>query len=169
MNLSDFDAEFAAPPGAKPARLRPETFGARFRCLPAPLVPCGFFAITLTDDSVRHFRVRLDKGGIFAGQRTLARLTGPTLDTNEWETVATVAADGFAVFKRWRSDWVAKHALALWERLHGAENGYGVEIDVRCTWCLRELNDADSRARRYGATCGKKLGLIETKRRRVKT
>jgi hypothetical protein len=171
VTFSDFDdaAESSRAP-IRGRRLTPETFtGVDMLALPSPRIPCGFFALTLSDDSVRHFRIRLEKGGIFAGKRTFARLTGPTLDTNEWENVALVSAEGFAIFKRWRNDRVAGWAVKLWSLLMGESvEGYRVERDVRCRWCLRKLKAHDAIELQLGRNCSKRLKLVEPKRKRGK-
>lgn len=168
MKLTDLDDTDPTP--VRGVRLTPATFtGAMMVALPAFRVPCGYFVLTLTDGSRRQFRVRLDKGGLFAGKRTLARLTGPD-GSDEWENVATVVEDGFAVFKRLQKDWVAKHAAALWKLLHGEESdGYSVACDIRCRWCMRELTDKDAIELQLGRHCGKRLGLIESKPRKKRS
>ena len=173
MTFDDFDALDDGTAPALPIRVSGAKSRAitmtpqQFFALPAPALPCGYFALTLTDGSVRHFRIRLDKRGIFAGKRTLARLTGPTLESDEWETVALVGEVGFAVFKKFRKDRVGWWASVLWSLLHGRdESGYTVESDVRCRWSMRKLTNAAAHERQLNLTAAKMFGVVEVKTRK---
>ncbi len=136
----------AVPAGPhKRAEISREAFAA----LPAKQVPCGFFDLTLSDGSHRRFRIRLERGSFLTGQRTLAIhrvLDDPDRKQSEWESIGTVGAGGFVLFKRWRNEWEARWAAALWSLLNGLPSpGYGVEVEPRCWMTMRALTTDESR------------------------
>lgn len=147
MPFAEFDDDPVPPvtEGRKRAKITP----AQFAALAAKHVPCGFFTLTLTDGSRKRFRVRLERGTFCTGQRTLSRYCKLSADDEvevEWETLAVVGADGFNLFKRWRGEWEAKWASALWALLNGQPApGYAVEIEPRCWMTMHKLKDDEAK------------------------
>lgn len=133
--------------------ITPEAFAA----LPAPHLPCGFLTVEFPDGSHKTFRVRLEKSGLFAGKRSLSLLIGP-VNTDDFEMVGTVGADGFDLFKRFKNTKVAEHTGKLW-RLAAGEviDGHTLMESRRCRWCMRDLTDPESVRTQLGPTCRKRL------------
>lgn len=169
MTFSDFDSiaddiQLATRRnGSIASTFTPEQFAG----LPAKSLPCGYFILTLTDGSTRDFRIRLEKMGAMAGQRSLSLLTGPTRESDEWEKVATVTEQGFQIAPRYRKERVSVWAAALWELLHGRTfNTYTVQSDIRCRWSLRKLTDGAARERQVNLSAAKRFGLAPTRQRK---
>jgi hypothetical protein len=143
MPLTDLDDVPLPPISGERAPLTVE----QFRSLPASEVPCGYFALTLTDGSTRRFRIRVERGRFYTRQRTLSRSLKLTPDDHEqWETIALVGAEEFLLFGRWKGKWEERWAVALWELLHDRVcESYCVEVERRCWMTMRELRDDDSR------------------------
>lgn len=166
MGFADMDAEFDATPLPPPAgtRIRAAITAEQFARLAAPEVPCGFFTLTLTDGSRKRFRVRLERGSFCTGQRTLSRYCKIEADDDaerEWETIGVVSAAGFDLFKRWRNQWEAKWAAAVWALAHGAPApGYTLEVEPRCWMTMRELKTPDAKRIGLGPTWAKRFGKV---------
>lgn len=158
----DFAAATVRGEDGKPGKragVTPESFAA----LPGRQVPCGFFTLTLTDGSLKRFRVRLERGTFLTGQRTLSRYC--KIESNddherEWESIATVASDGFKMFKRWKGEWEERWAVAVWNLLNGLPAvGYTVAVEPRCWLCMRELKGDEQKASGLTPGCAKKVKL----------
>lgn len=163
MPLDDLDDEPVRTSGE--SRKRADITPAQFAKLAAREVPCGFFSLTLTDGSVKRFRIRLERGNFLTGQRTLSRYckidSGDDAE-REWETIAVVGPSGFAVFKRWRGEWEERWAIALWRVLHGdTTTGYSVEVEPRCWMTMRELKTPAAKEAGLCVTWLKKLKITE--------
>ncbi len=163
MTFDDLDADFAAALVGGKGRVAPIT-PEEFAALAAPEVPSGFTTLTLTDGSRKRFRIRLEKGAFLRGKRTLSRyckLEADDAAEREWETVATLESDGFALFKRWRGSWEERWAKAIWALLHNLPApGYELQFDRRCRYCLRAIaKDPLSQQHEMGPGCRKKMGV----------
>ncbi len=170
MTFSDFDTiadDISIRGGASIAK---SFTAAQWHALPAKALPCGYFILTLTDGSTREFRIRLEKMGALAGQRTLSLLTGPTRESEEWDKVAVVREEGFEMQPRYRKERVAGWAVVLWRLLHDDEyiNGYVVQCDIRCRWTMHKLTDDAARERQLNLTAAKRFGLVEVKKRNTR-
>lgn len=155
--LAEFDTAFER---LAPSAMTPEAFAA----LPARWLSNGFYTLTFPSGEFRTFRVRLDREGLFAGRRTLALLIGPNNggggERGDYETLGTVAEDGFQVFKRFGSSKTSEHAELLWRLARGESvAGYELLVSRRCRLCNRKLTDPVSIATEVGPFCRKAVGL----------
>ncbi len=121
MTFSDFDSLADDIPVRGGTSIASTFTPEQWAALPAKSLPCGYFTLTLTDGSTRDFRIRLEKMGALAGQRSLSLLTGPTRESDEWEKVAVVKEGGFQMLPRYRKERASGWAYVLWGLLHGAE------------------------------------------------
>lgn len=163
-DLDDFDG--TAPPAAG-SRKRAEITAARFESLAAKHLPCGIFLLTLTDGSQRKFRVRLERGSFCTGQRTLSifrKLDTSDDHTQEWETLGVVSPTGFMLFKRWRTEWEARWAAAVWALASDVSApGYSMTVDPRCWLTMHKLKTPE--AIKDGLTPGSKEKLYPKPKR----
>ncbi len=169
MTFSDFDSLADDIPIRGGASIASTFTSEQWHALPAKALPCGYFTLTLTDGSTREFRIRLEKMGALAWQRTLSLLTGPTRESDEWEKIAVVREEGFEMLPRYRKERVAGWSVALWNLLHGYGTklgGYSVQSDIRCRWTMHKLTDDAARERQLNLTAAKRFGLVEVKKRK---
>ena len=145
MAFDDLDSlpDPVAPPSLG-SNTRAEITREQFLALAARHLPCGVFTLTVSDGSVKRFRVRLERGKFLCGQRTLQRYCKlPDSDNNrerEWETIGVVGPSGINMFKVWRNAWEGKWAGILWNLAAGkVEPGYSVEIEPTCWMTGRKL------------------------------
>jgi hypothetical protein len=151
--LADLDDDFVG--AGEPLAITPAMYAA----LPAAFLSNGFFTLTFPSGEHRTYRVRLDREGIHAGKRTLALLIGPD-NTSDYECQATVAEDGFKLFKRFARGKTQEHAQLLWMLAKGdAIEGYELLVSKRCRVCNRPLTDEISIKTEVGPTCRKRVGL----------
>ncbi len=167
--MSDIDDAFEAAtlPGEKSGK-RAALTAEQFAALPARMVPCGYFSLTLTDGAVKRFRVRVERGSFVTGHRTLSihRKLDEPVDPHaerlehEWETLAVIGPDGFRLFKRWRGTWEERWAAALWALLGGVPAAsYAVAVEPRCWMTMRELKDDTAKRTGLCAAWRKRLGI----------
>lgn len=151
--LADFDAINDADVSL--SGITPELYAS----LPAPWFPAGFHTLTFPDGSHKTFRVRLDRMGAYSGRRTIGLLIGPD-NTDEYQTIGLLMADGFTLWKAYRTGKVAEHTAILWRLAKGEEiDGYELLTSKRCRICMRELTDPESIRTELGPTCRKKVGV----------
>jgi hypothetical protein len=159
-----FEAARVPIPGERAPRMAVtrETLAA----LPCKHVPCGYFVLTLTDGSRKRFRIRLERGKFVPGHRTLSihrKEDGPVDPhaervEHEWETLATIGPEGFNVFKRWRGQWEARWADAIWKLLNGQPaDKYLLDVEPRCWVTMQKLKYDRNR----------EAGLCETWRKKL--
>jgi hypothetical protein len=154
MTLADLDDIAEA---LSPANLSPD----RLAALPAPWLPCGFLTLTFPDWSHKTFRVRLEKRGLFTGRRSLSVLIGPD-NSVDYESQGTVGENGFEMFHSFRTGKPAEHAAILWEMARpGGDrfDGYELQTEKRCRWCLKVLTDPESIRTELGPKCRKRMGV----------
>lgn len=145
--INDADVSFTG--------ITPELFAA----LPAPWLSSGFHTITFPDGSHRTFRIRLDRQGKFAGQRTIGLLVGPC-NTDEYDTIGLVSHSGFILWKRHRTTKLHEHANIFWRLARGETiEGYELLTSKRCRICMRPLTTPESITAELGPTCAKRLGI----------
>lgn len=172
MTFADLDTLFEAArlPRPEGSRKRAVLTVEKFHALAAKEVPCGYFTLTLTDGSRRRFRIRVERGSFAVGQRTLSIYRKMEVEPDpvpheertehEWEALAIVSATGFNLFKRWRSEWEGRWALAIWSLVHGRElAGYSLEVEPRCWLTMRELKDEDAKRTGLCKVWRKRFGI----------
>jgi len=164
MNL-DFDAEFEAALTPSESRKRAEITAEQFAALPWKNIPCGYCTLTLTDGSLKRFRIRLERGKFCPGHRTLSVHRAPAIAEppheerieHEWETLALIGTGGLNIFKRWRNEWEGRWCEVIWKLLNGQDaQGYAINFEARCWATMRALTDED----------GRRTGLCKTWRKR---
>lgn len=133
--------------------------GEQFASLPAPWLPCGFLTLEFPFGDHRTFRIRLEHRGQNKGKRSISLLIGPQ-NTDDYEQIGTVTAEGFDFRKSHRNTKTAEHAAILWDLARGEQlEGYALLVEKRCRLCMRPLTDPESIRTELGPTCRKRAGV----------
>lgn len=126
----------------------------------APWLMNGFYTLVFPCGTHKTFRVRMEKGKL-AGKRTLAMMTGPSVECGEFLSFAFVAENGFAIWKKQKTEKLKQYAGLIWDLARGEKiEDYELLIAKRCLMCNRTLTTPESNESGVGPTCKKRFNQL---------